>query len=231
MPYQITVDSNEVGHHPKLLSDLKSAGFKLIGKANLLLDYQIGNYLIERKRGDDLIKSLMSKHLQKQLFKASTTGKPLILIIEGKIDLELHLRNSQSPRVKYQSVRDYFFGLYTKFLLAPALACGLDEPGSLDLRIVHARTWNETQALLFRIYKYSGKTHKKSEIVHQFHSKKSVKKIRKQILLDLPGIGDKTASKILRTMTIAEFIEAVKKGTNVVSEKKLKELRSVFFMR
>jgi len=50
-------------------------------------------YVIERKSGEDFIASMVSGHLQSQLYRMSTTCKHSVLIIEGSIGLALELSN------------------------------------------------------------------------------------------------------------------------------------------
>lgn len=68
---------------------------------------QVIFYVFERKSAQDFIASMLSGHLQSQLYRMSTTFKHSVVIIEGSIGMALEMSNA-NPNAVYSALTGTF---------------------------------------------------------------------------------------------------------------------------
>ena len=175
----IFVDSREIRSSvPRLLTR-----FKIPTEMRTLpvCDYIIDNFGFERKEAGDYISSLISKHLNDQLYQMSFNFDRSYLIIEGNIEKTLISRNI-SPLVFYAS-------------LAGASFKTADD-GKRGY-IITVQTKNAFGTALFLKSMHERIARGESRMPSIQRVKPDSKARMEYVVSSLPRIGDKTAKKLL----------------------------------
>jgi Fanconi anemia group M protein len=177
-------------------SELTSLGLEIELKDLKVADYLVKGVAIERKTVSDFISSMKNRRLLKQLEELQQYQDKL-LIVEGIDEQELYTDSEERIGMHPNSVRGFLLSILLKY----------------KVPIVFTKNYQDTSKFLFVL------SRKKPREIPLNVSKKNLnKKERVQFIIEsFPGIGPKTAKKLLK-----EF-RTIKNITNA-SEESLKEV-------
>lgn len=176
---EIIIDNREL--RTKVAQQLYKQGVKLKNKNLEIGDYQIKNIIIERKTIPDLVNSLLDKRLFAQAMNMKQYEKQL-LIIEGEENIYT-IRNVHPNAIR---------GALTKITI------------NLGIPTIHTQNETDTAHYLITILKQTPNPY--PELIK---NKKTLtlNEMKEQLLSTLPGVGRKTAIKILKqNKTIKKFV-------------------------
>ena len=154
-----------------IISELESSKeIDLEVKSLKIGDYLIGNTIIERKTTSDFVNSMINKRLIQQLNQMKKY-KQQMLIIEGDFESLYRLKNSNS-------VRGFILSL------------------SQQIPIIFTQDNEDTAKYLITL----AKQQLKPKIEFTLHSRipKTIKEQKQYVLEAFPGIGPKSAKKLLK---------------------------------
>ncbi|MEK6945687.1 MAG: ERCC4 domain-containing protein [Nanoarchaeota archaeon] len=171
-PIKVTADYRE--KNSLVISELISLGADVEVKELKVADYIVNNVAIERKTVSDFVSSMINKRLVKQLEELEQYASKL-LIIEG-ID-EKDLYNDEAEGVNGNAIRGFLLSIVLRH----------------KVPIIFSKNSEDTAKFIFLLAKK-----KETEISLNAKKKSFNKKEQMQFILEgFPGIGPKTAKKIL----------------------------------
>jgi ERCC4-type nuclease len=194
-PIKIIVDHRE--RNSLVPSELKKAGFKLEIKELKVADFIVRNVAIERKTVNDFISSMKSRRLIKQLEEIQQY-KNRLLIIEGIDEQELYTDSNEIIGMHPNAIRGFLLSILLKY----------------KVPIIFSKNAEDTAKFITLI----GKKKTNAELSLNVNKKSLNQKERMEFIIEgFPGIGPKTAKKLLKKFkTLKELVNA--------SEEELKEL-------
>ena len=177
-------------------SELINLNLKIEFKELKVGDYIVKNTAIERKTVNDFISSIKNKRLINQLEELQQY-KNRLLIIEGLDEQELYTDLDEGIGMHPNAVRGFLLSVLLKY----------------KVPIIFTKNYEDTAKFILILSKK-----KEKEMSLNITKKNLDKKERKQFILEgFPGIGPKTAKKLLKKFkTIRNIINA--------SEEELKEI-------
>lgn len=177
-------------------SELVDLNLKIEFKDLKVGDYIVKNTAIERKTVNDFISSIKNKRLMNQLEELQQY-KNKLLIIEGIDEQELYTDLDEEIGMHPNAVRGFLLSVLLKYRVP----------------IIFTKNYEDTAKFILILSKK-----KEKEISLNITKKNLNAKERKQFIIEgFPGIGPKTAKKLLKKFkTIQNIINA--------PEKELKEL-------
>jgi len=179
-----------------VISELIHEGLDIKFQELKVADYIVKDIAIERKTVSDFISSMVNRRLLKQL-KELQQYKNKLLVIEGIDEQELYTDSEERIGMHPNSIRGFLLSILIKH----------------KIPIIFTKNSEDTAKFILVLSK------RKSKELSLNVSKKSLnKKEQLQFILEgFPGIGPKTAKKLLRKFkTIKNFVNA--------SEKELKKI-------
>lgn len=183
-------------------TELKTMGFEIEFRELKIGDFIAKDVVIERKTVSDFISSMMNKRLAKQIEELKTYKKNL-LIIEGLNEQELYSDDDIEERkgIHPNAVRGFLLSILIHH----------------KIPIVFTKDYSDTAKFISVIMR------KKAKEASLNVSKKSLNsKERLQFILEgFPGIGPKTAQKLLKDFkTLKEIINTpIEKLTESIGKK------------
>ena len=177
-------------------SELVSLGFDIKFTELKIGDYIVKDVVIERKTISDFLSSMINKRLFNQLEELQQY-KNRLLIIEGIGEQELYTDSKEWTGINSNAIRGFLLSILLKY----------------KVPIIFTKNYSDTSRFIAVL------SRKKQKELPLNISKKSLnKKERLQFILEgFPGIGPKTAKKLLKKFkTLKNFINT--------SEDDLKEI-------
>jgi len=171
-------------------SELINFNLKIEFKELKVGDYIVKNTAIERKTVNDFISSIKNKRLVNQL-EGLQQFKNKLLIIEGFDEQELYTDSEERIGMHPNAIRGFLLSVLLKY----------------KVPIIFTKNYKDTAKFILILSK------KKEKEMSLNITKKSLnKKERKQFIIEgFPGIGPKTAKKLLKKFkTIKNIINAPK---------------------
>jgi len=185
-------------HHEKnslVISELVSLGVEVEMKHLLVADFLVKNIAIERKTVSDFISSMINKRLLRQLEELQQYPSKLLLI-EGLEDRDLY--NDNAPGINANAIRGFLLSILLKH----------------KIPILFTKDYQDTAKFLMLLAKK-----KETETGIRARKKSFNRKEQLQYILEgFPGIGPKTAKKLLKKY------KTIKKIINLPLEKLKKEI-------
>lgn len=169
---KIIIDNRE--KNSLVASELVHRGYQIEFKNIDVGDYLIGNVVIERKTISDFISSMLNKRLLKQLMNMQELNEKL-LIIEG---IEEHELYSDESGINPNAIRGMMLSIILKY----------------KVPIIITKDYNDTA-------KFIDVLARKQEKETSLFARKKASNVKEQmqyILEGFPGIGPKTAKKLLK---------------------------------
>jgi Fanconi anemia group M protein len=177
-------------------SELTNLGLEIEFRNLKVADYIIKGVAIERKTVSDFVSSMINRRLLKQLEELGQY-KERLLIIEGIDEQELYTDSEDWTGMHPNSIRGFLLSILLKY----------------KVPIIFTKNYEDTAKFLSVLSK-----RKPNEPPLNVKKKNLNKKEQKQFIIEgFPGIGPKTAKKLLKKFkTIKNIINA--------SEEELKEV-------
>ncbi len=172
---KIIVDLRE--KNSLVASEMVDLGFEIEFKFLKVGDYLVNDVAIERKTVSDFISSMINRRLLRQLEELQQYKKRL-LIIEGIYEQELYSDSEEKMGMHPNAIRGFLLSILLKY----------------NVPVIYTKNSQDTAKFLAVLAK---KTEKEQPLNA---SKKTLsKKERMQFILEgFPGIGPKTAKKLLQ---------------------------------
>jgi len=191
--FKIIVDNRE--KNSLVISELVSLGMEVEFKHLLVADFLVKDVAIERKTVSDFISSMLNKRLLRQLEELQQYPNKL-LIIEGIENRELY--NDNIPGINANAIRGFLLSMLLKH----------------KIPIIFTKDYQDTAKFLSVLAKK-----KETESGIRARKKAFSKKEQLQYILEgFPGIGPKTAKKLLKKY------KTIKKLINTSREELKKDL-------
>ncbi len=179
-----------------IASELSAMGFVVEFKELKVADYLVKGTAIERKTVNDFISSMINRRLLKQLEELQQY-KNRLLIIEGIEEQELYTDSKEWTGMNPNAIRGFLLSILLKY----------------KVPIIFTKNYKDTVKFISVLSKKQEK-----ELSLNVTKKTLNKKERMQFILEgFPGIGPKTAKKLLRKFKTLRNIFNV-------SEEELKEI-------
>ena len=160
-----------------VISELVGLDLEVEFKTLKVGDYLVNNVAIERKTVSDFINSMVNKRLSKQLEELQQY-KERLLIIEGIDEQELYVDSENKMGMHPNAIRGFLISILLKY----------------KTPIIYAKDYKDTAKFLSVLAKREIK-----ESSLNVSKKNLNKKERMQFILEgFPGIGPKTAKKLLK---------------------------------
>jgi len=159
-----------------VIAELIHSGVKVNFEQLEVSDFLVNNIAIERKTVSDFISSMISKRLSQQLQNMQQYESKLLLI-EG-ID-EQHLYNDHEPGINPNAIRGFLLDILLKY----------------KIPIIFTKDCKDTANFLLVLAKKPSET---SESLRAKRVSKTVEEQKQFVLEGFPGIGAKTAKKLLK---------------------------------
>jgi Fanconi anemia group M protein len=177
-------------------SELINLGLEIEFRNLKVADYIIKGVAIERKTVSDFVSSMINRRLLKQLEELGQY-KERLLIVEGIDEQELYTDSKERIGMHPNSIRGFLLSILLKH----------------KVPIIFTKNYEDTAKFLSVLSK-----RKPNELPLNVKKKNLNKKEQKQFIIEgFPGIGPKTAKKLLKKFkTIKNIISA--------SEEELKEV-------
>jgi len=169
----ITVDYRE--KNSLVISELVSNGVEVEMRELKVGDYIVNETAVERKTVSDFISSMINKRLFRQLEELQQY-KQKLLIIEGVEEQELY--NDRPEGISGNAIRGFILSILLKFRVP----------------IIFSKDYKDTAKFLLVLLRKSEKGYSLNAKKKSFDKKEQVQ----FILEGFPGIGPKTAKKLLR---------------------------------
>jgi len=198
---KIIVDYRE--KNALVVAELIDLGCEIEFRQLKVADYIIGKVAVERKTISDFISSMINKRLLRQLEELQQYENKL-LIVEGIDEQELYMDSQESMErvgMHANSIRGFLLSILLKH----------------KVPIIFTKNYEDTARFLSVLSK-----RKTKEMSLNVNKKSLNKKERMQFILEgFPGIGPKTAKKLLkRFKTIKNIMNAEEKELRDVLGKK-----------
>ncbi len=190
-----------------VISEIRSLGIEVELKRLNVADYLVKGIAIERKTVSDFISSMISRRLLNQLEELSQYEER-ILIIEGIYEQELYSDLEEISGIHPNSIRGFLISIILKY----------------KTPIIFSKDYRDTARFISVI------TKRKPKEMPLNPSKKTLnKKERMQFILEgFPGIGSKTAKKLLEEFkTIKNIINAQEEDLKKVVGKKAETIKKL----
>jgi len=158
------------------IAELVHSGIKVTFEQLEVSDFLVNNIAIERKTVSDFLSSMISKRLSQQLQNMQQYESKLLLI-EG-ID-EQHLYNDNEPGINPNAIRGFLLDILLKY----------------KVPIIFTKDYKDTANFLLVLAKKPSET---SESLRAKRVSKTSEEQKQFILEGFPGIGAKTAKKLLK---------------------------------
>ena len=184
----ITVDIHE--KNSLVLAELISLGAKLDIQKLEVGDYIINDIIIERKTMNDFVSSMLNKRLRTQLDNLKRNEKPLLIIENFDID-----QSGISPNC----VRGFIMSILLNY----------------NIPVIFTRDSKDTADYLYLLAK---KKERGCESLRLKRRAMNKKELARYILEGFPGIGPKTAKKLLKKFS------SIKNIINAPEEELKKEI-------
>jgi len=204
---KVIIDSRE--KNSLIPSELISLGLDVEFKQLKVADYLVQGVAIERKTVSDFVSSMVNRRLLKQLEELNQY-KERLLIVEGIDEQELYTDSEDwDQRMLDRKPAGRFHGMHPNSIRGFLLSILL----KYKVPIIFTKNYEDTAKFLSVLSK-----RKPKELPLNVKKKTLKKKEQMQFILEgFPGIGPKTAKKLLKKLkTIKDIINA--------SEEELKEL-------
>jgi len=183
IPIRIIADNRE--KNSLLISELIEKGCQIEFRNLLVADYITKNVAIERKTVSDLLSSIINKRIFRQLEELQQYEKRL-LMIEGIDEQELYHKNS---RINENAIRGFLLSVTLNF----------------NTPIIFTKDYEDSAKFIMILAK-------KQEKDLALNAKKKARNTKEQlqyIIESFPGIGPKTAKKLLKEFkTINKLVNA-----------------------
>ena len=187
---------------PAFLTELQC---ELITKSLEVGDYLINNIIIERKTFQDFVSSMLSKRLIEQLKNMQQYEKK-IMIIEGEQNRDMAKESKLNPNA----------------------IKGMILSTSLDFNIPIIRTKNEEETAIYLFLLAKRQLKARQEITLHSRIPKTKEEQKKYILESFPGIGPRTAEKLLKEFgSVKKVINATKEQLEKIMQKKSQDFLDV----
>lgn len=188
-------------------ANLQELGAELLVQSLEVGDYFINDIIIERKTMNDFISSMLSRRLLEQLKNMQQYPKKL-LILEGEANKELETTQLNPNSIK-----------------------GMILSASLDFNTPIIKTKNEQETANY-LYLLAKKQYKpQNEISLHGRIPKTKEEQKKYILESFPGIGPKTAEKLINKFkTLKQIFSLDKKDfldNKLLNEKTAEEFKKI----
>ncbi len=198
-----------------VVSELVSLGFEFEFKELKVADYIIRDVAIERKTVSDFITSMKNRRLSKQLEELQQY-KNRLLIVEGIDEQELYTDSEDWIGMHPNSVRGFLLSILLKH----------------KVPIIFTKNYEDTAKFLAVLAKKTGSKEMPLNITKKTLSKKEMLQF---IIEGFPGIGPKTAKKLLsKFKTIKNIINASEeelRGVIGIKSQVVKELVESVYKR
>lgn len=170
-------------------------------------DYIVKDVAIERKTVSDFLSSMINKRLLNQLNEMNEYEKKL-LIIEGLSEQELYSNSIEKRGINPNAVRGFLLSILLKHKI-PILFTNNQEDTARMIEVLSKREEKEMTLMEKR--------------------KGTSTKMQKQIIIEgFPGIGPKTAKKILEEFgNIKNFINAPEEEIQKILGKKYESIKKI----
>ncbi|HUW44097.1 MAG TPA: ERCC4 domain-containing protein [Bacillota bacterium] len=181
-------------------SELIHLGLEIEFRELKVADYIINGVAVERKTVSDFVSSMINKRLSKQLEELGQYSDKL-LIIEGIDEQELYTDSEDRTGMHPNSIRGFLLSILLKY----------------KVPIIFTKDYSDTAKFLSVLAKRKSK-----EVPLNINKKSLDKKERLQFILEsFPGIGPKTAKKLLKKFrTIKNIINAPEEELREILGKK-----------
>jgi len=199
---------------------LEEKGIKVERKSLTIGDIVFGEYCIERKDIDDFYNSIYNGRLYNQLFNMSINYDRPLLIVIGELPRISYKKLSREEQ-KRKYLREYS-------LMKTHLVVSYN---SYRVPLYWVKTEYDYVDIVSKFYIKS--TNKKLSYKQVKKKSKSIKDVKKDILMIIPGIGPKLACKISKLFTIRELAVSDIESHNyiklksIIGEKKAQFIREV----
>ncbi len=178
MPYIVVVDSREYRVAEDVIKNLRRLGVTVIEKMLEVGDYIVSDKIvIERKRVNDFISSIVDGRLFEQAKKLASSCPRPVLILEGNLWTASKYRN-----VHIHAILGALLTVTVKF----------------NILVLLSRDSESTAFYIYELAKIEQEKEKRGIKTTFARKSKSVKEIQIALLSSLPGIGPKRAEKILK---------------------------------
>lgn len=170
-------------------------------------DYLVRDVIIERKTISDFLASMVNKRLVNQLSKLEEYEKRL-LIIEGFSEQELYSDSLERKGINANAIRGFLLSIILKHK-TPVLFTKNSEDTAKMIAVLAKRKEKESS-------------------IKEKRKGNNVKEQKQLILEGFPGIGPKTAKKILEKFkNIKEFANASEQELEKVLGKKAEKIKKI----
>lgn len=175
------VDTREKGSLPiKIIDELKDVKRETLDAGDYCIFTNDKPVLIERKKYDDFVQSIMSGRLDEQLEKCKQVTDNIILLLEGT--------GTKYSKMSYKS--------YVAKIASISLK---------GIQIVNLRNSSESFVFIKKLHDMLSGDDGPSEIIRVKKKTKSLVEEAKYMLMGCSGIGPKTADQILAEHSIVSF--------------------------
>ncbi|MFH1365120.1 MAG: ERCC4 domain-containing protein [archaeon] len=170
-------------------------------------DYLVKDIIIERKTVSDFLSSMLNKRLSNQLNKMNEYENKL-LIIEGISEQELYSDSNPHKRINANAIRGFLLSILLKH----------------KIPILFTKDQEDTARMISILSK-----RKEKEISMKEKRKGNNSKEQKQLITEgFPGIGPKTAKKILEEFkSIKGFVNATEQDLKKILGKKSETVKKI----
>jgi len=172
----LTIIADHREKNSLVISELVHAGVKVNFEQLEVADFLINNVAIERKTVSDFLSSMTSKRLSQQLQNMQQYESKLLLI-EG-ID-EQQLYHDEEEGINPNAIRGFLLDILLKY----------------KVPIIFTKDYKDTAKFLLVLLKKPSET---SESLRAKRVSKTTEEQKQFILEGFPGIGAKTAKKLLK---------------------------------
>jgi Fanconi anemia group M protein len=181
-------------------SELFSYGFEIEFKELKIADYLVNNIAIERKTISDFLNSMINKRIIRQLQELQQY-KDKLLIIEGIEEQELYSDDSNDKKIHPNAIRGFLLSIILKY----------------KIPIILTKNYEDTAKFISIL----AKKKEKESSLNVAKKTLNVQERLQFILESFPGIGPKTAKKLLEKFgTIKNIINTpVEKMKEVIGKK------------
>ena len=194
-----------------IASELVSMGFVIEFRELKVADYLVKDTAIERKTINDFISSMINKRLLKQLEELQQY-KNKLLIIEGIEEQELYTDSREWTGMNPNAIRGFLLSILLKY----------------KVPIIFTKNYKDSAKFIAILSKKQEK-----ELPLNVTKKNLNKKERLQFILEsFPGIGPKTAKKLLKKFkTLRSIFNASEEELKEVLGKKAESFKELIYSK